>query len=107
MRMYSILALSAMAYNKQQQSDSASLLHSEVWSIHKLSNDSAGARTIASIAINNGLELTCYRVSRLMRQLGLVSCQLRQHSYRKSTAEHVCIPNTLSREFNVHAPNQI
>ena len=42
-----------------------------------------------------------------MMQLGLVSCQLRKHSYRKSTAQHICIPNTLSREFNIHASNQI
>lgn len=82
-------------------------LHSEVRSIHKLSNGSAGARTIASIATNNGLELTRYRASRLMKQLGLVSCQLRKHSYKKSTAEHICIPNTLAREFNVLGPNQV
>ena len=82
-------------------------LHSEVRSIHKLSNGSAGARTIASIATNNGLELARYRVSRLMKQLGLVSSQLRKHAYRKSTAEHICIPNTLARGVNVFAPNQI
>ena len=42
-----------------------------------------------------------------MKQLGLVSCQLRKHSYRKSTAEHICIPNTLARGFNALTPNQI
>ena len=82
-------------------------LHSEVRSIHRLSNDSAGARTIASIVSNNGIELTRCRASRLMKQLGLVSCQLRKHAYKKSAHEHIAIPNTLSREFNVAAPNQV
>ena len=82
-------------------------MHSEVRAIHKLSNGSAGARTIASIATNNGLELTRYRASRLMKQFDLVSRQLRKHTYKKSTAEHICIPNTLARKFNVLGPNQV
>jgi len=42
-----------------------------------------------------------------MKQLGLVSYQIRKHAYKKSTAEHICIPGTLAREFNVLTPNQI
>jgi putative transposase len=82
-------------------------LHSEVRSIHRLSDGSAVARTVASIATNNGLELTRYRASRLMKHLGLVSCQLRKHSYKKSNAAHIYIPTTLAREFNVLGPNQV
>ena len=82
-------------------------LHSEVRSIHRISNGSAGARTIASIASNNGTQLTRYRASRLMKQLGLVSCQLRKHAYKKSNQMHLAIPNALSREFNVLVPNQV
>ena len=42
-----------------------------------------------------------------MKQLSLVSCQIRKHAYKKSTAEHISIPDTLAREFNLFAPNQI
>ena len=82
-------------------------LQNEVRSIHRLSNGSAGARTIASIASNNGIQLTRYRATRLMKQLGLVSCQVRKHAYSKSIREHVSILNTLSRKFNVLEPNKV
>lgn len=42
-----------------------------------------------------------------MKLLGLVSCQTLKHRYRKTSQEHVEIPNHLSRQFAVTAPNQV
>lgn len=56
---------------------------------------------------NDGEPLSRYRAGRLMKVLNLVSCQQPKHAYKKSTKEHVAIPNTLNREFTVAAPNQV
>jgi putative transposase len=74
---------------------------------HKASGGSAGARTIARIVTNNGDSLSRYRATKLMKALDLVSCQVPKHNYKKATKEHVTIPNTLARQFNVSTPNQI
>jgi putative transposase len=74
---------------------------------HKASGGSAGARTIARIVTNNGDSLSRYRATKLMKALNLVSCQVPKHNYKKATKEHVTIPNTLARQFNVSTPNQI
>ncbi|NOQ93170.1 MAG: hypothetical protein GQ547_00875 [Methylophaga sp.] len=49
--------------------------------IHRESNGSAGARTIAAISTQRGLPLSRYRSGRLMKQLEIVSCQLPGHRY--------------------------
>lgn len=54
-----------------------------------------------------GIPLTRYRATGLMRKLGLVSCQIPQHRYKKADKEHVAIPNHLARQFAVTAPNQV
>lgn len=36
-----------------------------------------------------------------------MSCQIKAHSYKKATNEHVGIPNTLERQFAVTEPNQV
>ena len=76
-------------------------------SIHAESNGSAGARTIACISTQRGTPLSRYRTTKLMGQLGLVSCQLPSHAYKKANQEHVAIPNHLDRQFNVSKPNQV
>ena len=78
-----------------------------VKSIYAESNSSAGARTIAGIATTRGLPLTRYIATRLMKEQGLVSCQLPSHKYKKATQEHVVIPNTLERQFTVTQPDQV
>jgi len=78
-----------------------------VKSIYAESNNSAGARTIASIATTRGLSLSRYVATRLMREQGLVSCQLPSHKYKKATQEHVAIPNMLERQFAVTQPDQV
>lgn len=44
---------------------------------------------------------------RLMKELGLVSCQQPTHRYRRGGHEHVAIPNHLERQFAVTEPNQV
>jgi putative transposase len=38
---------------------------------------------------------------RLMKELGLVSCQQAIHRYKRGGHEHVAIPNHLERQFAV------
>lgn len=78
-----------------------------VKAIHAESNGSAGARTIAQIATTRGLVLSRYRVTGFMKRLGLVSCQLPKHAYRRENKEHVRIKNHLDREFDVQIPNEV
>ncbi|WP_237666679.1 MULTISPECIES: LysR substrate-binding domain-containing protein [unclassified Vibrio] len=64
-------------------------LRSLVSEAHVASNGSAGARTIADIVTNQGVKLSRYRATKLMRTLGLVSCQEPKHRYRKASQEHM------------------
>jgi len=82
-------------------------LQSEVKIAHKESNGSAGARTISSIVSQRGITLSRYRATKLMKNLSLVSCQVKAHRYKKATNEHLAIPNTLDRQFAVTEPNQV
>ena len=51
----------------------------------------------------DGMTLSRYRARRIMKDLGLVSCQLPKHAYKKALQSHVAIPNELNRQFNVTA----
>jgi putative transposase len=73
----------------------------------KDSNYSAGARTIAAIISNDGTELSRYRAGKLMKELGLLSCQPSKPAYKKADKPHTHIPNTLNREFSPERPNQV
>jgi len=44
---------------------------------------------------------------RLMKELGLVSCQQPTHRYKRGGHEHIAIPNRLERQFAVTDPNQV
>jgi putative transposase len=79
----------------------------EVKRIHNLSNGSAGARTVATMATTEGFPMSRYVASKRMKELALVSCQMPLHRYKKTGNEHLAIPNTLSREFTVGYPNKI
>ena len=74
---------------------------------HKLSNGSVGSRSIAVMVSQDGVNLSRYLARRLMKDLGLVSCQLPKHAYKKALQSHVAIPNHLNRQFDVKAPNQV
>ncbi len=54
-----------------------------------------------------GVPLSRYRAGRRMKALDLVSSQQRKHRYKRSTQEHISIPNHLNREFDVDAPNKV
>ncbi len=71
------------------------------------SRQSAGARTIATMVSNEDITLSRYCASKLMKSMGLVSCQLAKHKYRKAAQEHLDIPNHLDRQFAVTAPNKV
>jgi putative transposase len=77
---------------------------------HRLSNGSAGARTVAAIVTNDDeahtVSLSRYRATRLMKKLELVSCQIPKNAYKKASQEHIAIPNLLDRQFEVTEPNQ-
>ncbi len=58
-------------------------LQAEVRKAHNDSKGSAGARTIADIVTSRGQSLSRYRASKLMKELGLVSCQPPKHAYKR------------------------
>lgn len=72
-------------------------LRSLISEAYAASNGSAGARTIADIVTNQGVSLSRYRAAKLMKTLGLVSCQVPKHRYRKASQEHIEVPNHLDR----------
>lgn len=82
-------------------------LRSLVSEVHTASNGSAGARTVADMVSQLGVPLSRYRATKLMKALGLVSCQQPKHKYKKTTQEHIEIPNYLGQQFAVTAPNKV
>lgn len=79
-------------------------LVNEVWSA---SAGSAGARSIAAMVRTKGIKLGRWLSARLMKELGIVSCQMPKHKYQRGGKEHVEIRNILGRQFNVTKPNQV
>lgn len=71
-------------------------LNAMVKSAHKLSNGSAGARSISHIVTNEGVPLSRYPAKSYMKRLGLVSTQLPAHRYRKASQPHNNIPTASS-----------
>ncbi|WP_406947830.1 DDE-type integrase/transposase/recombinase [Psychrobacter nivimaris] len=72
------------------------------------SKQSAGARTVVAILANkHEITLTRYLASKLMSQMGLVSCQIKSHKYKHADEEHKAYDNLLDRSFRPAAPNQI
>lgn len=56
---------------------------------------------------NKGVKLGRWLAGKLMKEMGLVSCQLPAHKYPQGGNERVDIPNSLSRQFAVTEPNQV
>jgi putative transposase len=56
----------------------------EVKRIHNLSNSSAGARTVATMATTEGFPMSSYVVIKRMKELALVSCQLPPSSLQEN-----------------------
>ncbi len=68
---------------------------------------SAGARTISTVITHQGIKLSSYRASKLMKKLGLNSCQLPIHNYKRGGQEHVEIVKHLNRAFDLAQPNRV
>ncbi|EBS1758670.1 IS3 family transposase, partial [Salmonella enterica subsp. enterica serovar Oranienburg] len=83
------------------------VLRSQVRELHGISHGSAGARSIATMATRRGYQMGRWLAGRLMKELGLVSCQQPTHRYKRGGHEHVAIPNHLERQFAVTEPNQV
>ncbi|MCK0699252.1 IS3 family transposase [Escherichia coli] len=83
------------------------VLRSQVLELHNISHGSAGARSIATMATLRGFRMGRWLAGRLMKELGLVSCQQPAHRYKRGGREHVTIPNHLGRQFAVTEPNQL
>ena len=76
--------------------------------IFNASKQSAGARSIAAILMNeHGIKLTRYIAGKLMAQMGLKSCQLKTHKYKHADEAHKTHDNILNRNFSPSAPNQV
>ena len=71
------------------------------------SRQSAGSRTIVAGLKEDGIKVGRFKVSRIMRDMGLTSKQPGKHSYKTALVERPDIPNILAREFNVEKPNQV
>ncbi|EGI93496.1 transposase domain protein [Shigella boydii 5216-82] len=69
------------------------VLRSQVLELHGISHGSAGARSIATMATRRGYQMGRWLAGRLMKELGLVSCQKPTHRYKRGGHEHVAIPN--------------
>lgn len=83
------------------------VLRSQVLELHNISHGSAGARSIAIMATLRGFKMGRWLAGRLMKELGLVSCQQPTHRYKRGGHEHIVIPNHLERQFAVTEPNQV
>lgn len=75
--------------------------------LHGISHASAGTRSIATMATRRGYQTGRWLAGRLMKELGLVSCQQPTHWYKRVGHEHVAIPNYLERQFAVTDTNQL
>ncbi|EPJ2030745.1 IS3 family transposase [Escherichia albertii] len=83
------------------------VLRSQVLELHGISHGSAGARSIATMATRRDYQMGRWLAGRLMKELGLVSCQQPTHRYKRGGHEHVAIPDYLERQFAVTGPNQV
>lgn len=59
------------------------------------------------MAIQRGYRMGRGQAGRLMKELGLVSCQQPAYRYQRGGHEHVPIPNHPERQFAVTEPNQV
>ncbi len=59
------------------------------------------------MATLRGFRMGRWLAGRLMKELGLVSCQQPTHRYKRGGHEHIAIPNHLERQFAVTEPNQV
>jgi len=83
------------------------VLKQRVKEAHRLSGGSAGSRSIVGIFKEQGRQITRYLAGKLMKEQGLVSCQLPSHRYKRAEAEHPAVSNHLKRAFSPDQPNKV
>ncbi|WP_201538883.1 IS3 family transposase [Psychrobacter sp. 1044] len=72
------------------------------------SKQSAGARTIAAILwYQHSVRMTRYLAGKLMRSMGLKSCQQKMHKYKHADQMHRTYENILRHNFSPSMPNQV
>lgn len=83
-------------------------IKADIKSFFDLGRGSAGSRSIVQ-HLRNDTDHTAgrFKIRRMMKEMGLVSCQQKSHKYKVNSKEKPNIPNLLNREFNVDAPNQV
>lgn len=59
------------------------------------------------MATQRGYQIGRWIAGRLIKELGLVSCQRPTHRYKRGGHEHAAIPNCLAQQFAVAEPNQV
>lgn len=67
---------------------------------------SAGQRTLVNMLSDDHLSATRFIVRKIMKEEGLVSCQIPRHKYPKGGNESLISPNLLKRKFDVTQPNR-
>lgn len=82
-------------------------LRAEVRQVFNKSRGSAGSRSIVTKLVEKGINIGRFKVRSLMEEAGLVSKQPGGHRYKTAKEERPDIPNHLSREFDVSAPNTV
>ena len=95
-------------WHSRDKQTSAEQIKAEVMvkSIFTESGNSAGARTVATIATTREVPLSRYRAGKIMKKFDLMSCQQPKHAYKRGGNERVDIPNHLDRQFAVVVPNE-
>ena len=95
-------------WHGRDKQTSAEQIKAEVMvkSIFTESGNSAGARTVATIATTREVPLSRYRAGKIMKKFDLMSCQQPKHAYKRGGNERVDIPNHLDRQFAVVVPNE-
>ena len=81
-------------------------LRAKVNELFTKSRSSAGSRTVVDMMRDEGIEIGRFKVSRLMKELGLICKQPGRHAYKQATVERPDIPNVLNREFEPELANQ-
>lgn len=66
-------------------------------------SEAAKAMNVSPSAISRWVK----SLRKLMKELGIASCQKPAHKYKRGSNKHVEIPNLLDRQFAVTAPNQV
>lgn len=96
-------------HRKQQNKGTAErdVLRQRATELHQMSRGSAGARTLSSLLLQEGLQAGRYKAARLMREAGLVSHQPCGHRYRVRDKASLIARNELARRFDVAEPNKV